>query len=201
MKKKGIMGGTFDPLHIAHLIIAERAYEDFGLDSVILMPAGIPPHKPGRTGASDKDRLEMARIAADGNPHLECSDYEMLKAGKSYTYETLEHFKVTEPDTELYFILGGDSLRDLHKWMKPERICQSAVILAAIRDNVDPSDFDELIRERNLTYNADIRLLRTPNIDISATDIRNRVKEGRSIRYLVTSEIEEYIKEHGLYLD
>ena len=123
-KRIGIMGGTFDPIHMGHLILGEKAYEQFSLDQVLFMPAGNPPHKRNRAGrASDEQRVEMVRRAINGNPHFALSLIEMNEEGYTYTYRTLENLKKEHPDTDYYFIIGADSLFSFETWMEPGRIC------------------------------------------------------------------------------
>ena len=195
----GIFGGIFDPVHTGHLIMAERAVEELSLDRLIFIPAGNPPHKPDRKGASGIQRLEMLKAAVSDNPHFTVSDYELVKQDKSYTFETLTYFKNEYPDAELWFLMGGDSLHDLPTWRNPEIICKLANIAVAVRNSESIQVFAELIEKRNREFNANIQMLRTPNIEISSSDIRKRVIENRSIRYLVPSKVEEYILENGLY--
>lgn len=131
-KKIGIMGGTFDPIHVGHLILGEKAYEQLGLDKILFMPAGNPPHKRNRKGrASDEQRVEMVNLAIQGNPHFELSLIEMNAEGFTYTYRTLETLKKQNPDTDYYFIIGADSLYNFATWMEPARICQACTIVVA----------------------------------------------------------------------
>lgn len=130
-KKVGILGGTFDPIHTGHLILAEAAYESFSLDYVLIMPNGNPPHKAGQVNATMEQRTRMAELAVADNPHLKVSDFEKTPQDYHYTYETLEFLKKEHPDTDYYFILGADSLVHFHTWMEPRRICEACSILAA----------------------------------------------------------------------
>ncbi|HIS27728.1 MAG TPA: nicotinate (nicotinamide) nucleotide adenylyltransferase, partial [Candidatus Pullilachnospira intestinigallinarum] len=148
MKKVGIMGGTFDPIHISHLILGETAYEQFSLDKVLFLPAGNPPHKRNRKGgASDLERVEMVRRAIAGNSHFQLCLDEMDASDYSYTYRTLERMKAEHPDTEFYFIVGADSLFDFEKWKEPARICQAASILVAVRDHIDDERLSRKMKE------------------------------------------------------
>lgn len=141
-KKIGIMGGTFDPIHVGHLILGEKAYEQLGLDKILFMPAGNPPHKRNRKGrASDEQRVEMVNLAIQGNPHFELSLIEMNAEGFTYTYCTLETLKKQNPDTDYYFIIGADSLYNFATWMEPARICQACTIVVATRDHVPVNHF------------------------------------------------------------
>ena len=135
-KKIGIMGGTFDPIHMGHLILGEQSYEQFQLDKVLFMPSGNPPHKRDRAGrASDNQRVDMVRLAIEDNPHFELSLAEMHETGYTYTYRTLEELKEYNPDTDYYFIIGADSLFAFDEWMEPERICRACTLVVAVRDH------------------------------------------------------------------
>ena len=144
MKKKiGIMGGTFDPIHIGHLILGEKAYDQFGLDKVRFMPAGNPPHKRNRKGrATDEQRVEMVRMAISSNPHFELCLAEMNEDGYSYTYRTLERFREENPEEEYYFIIGADSLFDFDIWREPGRICKACTIVVATRNQTSNERLD-----------------------------------------------------------
>lgn len=198
-KKVGILGGTFDPIHTGHLILAEAAYESFSLDYVLIMPNGNPPHKAGQVNASMADRTHMVELAVADNPHLRVSDFEKTPQDYHYTYETLEFLKREHPDTEYYFILGADSLVHFHTWMEPQRICDACHILAATRDHMESEEMKGRIQGLVDTFGARISPMETPNIDISSNMIRERVHMGRSIRYYVPTAVEEYIYKKGLY--
>ena len=198
-KKVGILGGTFDPIHIGHLILAESAYESFSLDYVLIMPNGNPPHKVGQVNATMQQRTAMAELAVSDNPHLRVSDFEKTPQDYHYTYETLEFLKQANPDTDYYFILGADSLIHLDTWMEPQRICASCSILAAVRDHIEREALRERILELSTRYHAQIYPMETPNIDISSNMVRDRVREGRFLRYYVPESVEKYIEENKLY--
>ncbi len=199
-RRVGIMGGTFDPIHIGHLILAESAYEQFQLDTVQFLPSGNPPHKTDRTdGASDGERLEMVALAIRGNPHFTLDAEEMRRTGLSYTSDTLVCLKRQHPDTDYYFIIGADSLLSFDTWRKPEIICQNCVLLAAVRDGLAPSAMEEKMRKLRERYGAEIHLLQTPNIDVSSTKLRAWRQEGRSLRYYVPDAVLDYIGQNGIY--
>ena len=199
-KKVGIMGGTFDPIHIGHLILAESAYEQFGLDRVLVMPSGNPPHKKDRTGGADNEqRTQMVRLAVASNPHLELSLEEMHELGYIYTSQTLTRLRKAHPDTEYYFIMGADSLFQFDTWHCPQEICDQCVLVAAIRDHVSSDMLDEKIRQVAKTYHADVRKLTTPNIDLSSHQIREWIREGRSCRYYLPEGVRVYISSQHLY--
>lgn len=198
-KQVGILGGTFDPIHTGHLILAETAYEAFSLDYVMIMPNGNPPHKPGQVNADMEHRTRMAELAVADNPHLCVSDFEKTPQDYHYTFQTLEFLKKKHPNTDYYFILGADSLIHFDTWMEPRRICSSCRILAASRDRMETEELQSRIRELSRKFGAVIHPLETPNIDISSNMIRERVEKGQSIRYYVPSSVEQYIREQKLY--
>lgn len=199
-KKVGILGGTFDPIHTGHLILAEAAYEAFSLDYVLIMPNGNPPHKAGQVNATMLQRTHMAELAVADNPHLRVSDFEKTPQDYHYTYETLEFLTKNNPDTDYYFILGADSLVHFHTWMEPQRICDCCRILAAVRDGMKPLELESWIGALSKRFGARIYPLETTNIDISSNMIRERVQNHRSIRYYVPACVEAYIYAEGLYL-
>ena len=201
MKRKvGIMGGTFDPIHIGHLILGEAAYEQYHLDKVLFMPAGRPPFKEGRPGmASNEERTEMVRLAIASNPHFELSMLEMNDDGMSYTYRTLEKLKEEHPDTEYYFIMGADSIFSFDTWMNPQRIADASVIVVATRNHMPAEKLDAKIRSLTETFGADIRKLETPNLDISSSQIRIWISEGRGVQYYLPDPEIAYIEEKKLY--
>ena len=201
--KIGIMGGTFNPIHNGHLMLGEYSYRSFGLDQVWFMPNGNPPHKAGISASYSADiRARMTELAIQDVPYFRLEDYEVRRQELSYSYQTLEHFKEIYPEDSFYFIIGADSLFDINKWMKPERILKICTILAAFRGDKNNSEIMnrqiELLKER---YGADtdIRLLISPLMDVSSHELREMVSEGKSISGLVPETVEQYIKEHGLY--
>jgi len=200
-RRVGIMGGTFDPVHIGHLILGESAYEQFGLEKVLFMPSGNPPHKKGRRGASNEQRVEMLRLAISGNEHFRLSLEEMHEQGYIYTKETLRRLRAANPDTDYYFILGADSLVTFETWNGPQEICDQCILVAAVRDQMPVAQLDELIARLSQKYHADIRKLETPNLDISSHTIRSWVKEGRSIRYYVPDGTAEMIRREKIYCE
>ena len=196
----GIMGGTFDPIHIGHLILAEDACRQLDLDKVLFMPAGNPPHKLNRQGrASNEDRVEMVRLAIGDNSHFELSLYEMHEEGYSYTYRTLEAMKAEDKEREIFFILGADSLFDFDGWREPGRIAAACTLVAATRHHVDRTALDETVHFLEDKYGAGIVILDTPNIDIASRDIRRWIAAERSVRYYVPEKVRHYMMVHHLY--
>lgn len=201
MKKKiGIMGGTFDPIHMGHLILGEAAYEEFGLDIVRFLPAGRPPHKRERDGrATNEQRVAMVRDAIAGNDHFELSMDEMNAEGLSYTYLTLERFLAQNPKEELYFIIGADSLFDFEKWKNPERICALCTLIVATRNQTSDEALDKHIAYLQDKYHGVFLKLGTPDLDIASNKLRQRVHDGKSIRYYVPDAVRCYIEENQMY--
>lgn len=198
--KIGIMGGTFDPIHIGHLLLGEFAYENFALDEIWFMPNGNPPHKiADHTQEAMHHRIEMVKLAVQDVPYFSVSLYEAETEEHSYTYSTLREFKRRYPDNDFYFILGADSLFSIEEWRNFEEIFPFCTILAAMRDDKDAQSMQlqiDYLRER---YNARIELLRAPLVEISSTTIRRRASLGQSVRYMVPDAVADYIKEHQLY--
>lgn len=199
-KKIGIMGGTFDPIHMGHLILGEKAYEQLGLDQVWFMPSGNPPHKKNRAGrASDEQRVEMVRRAIDGNPHFVLSLAEMNEEGYTYTFRTLEELNEKNSDTDFYFIIGADSLYNFHTWMEPERICRACTIVVATRNHTTVGELNREMESVSQTYHGRFQRLDTMNIDVSSEMLREWVKEGKSLRYYVPDSVISYIEEQHIY--
>ena len=197
------MGGTFDPIHIGHLLIAEQAFQQFALDKVLFMPAGNPPHKKNREGrATNEQRMEMARMAIENNPHFELSLMEMNESnesGYSYTYITLEKLKERHPDTEYYFIIGADSLYDFKGWAMPERICACATILVATRNHTDEKLLDYELKMNSSWFKGRFEKLLIDNIDISSQQLRKWIRAGKSVRYYIPDSVIAYISDQQIY--
>ncbi len=199
-RKVGIMGGTFDPIHIGHLILGESAFEQFGLEKVLFMPSGNPPHKQNRVGrASNEQRVEMVRRAIESNPHFELSLEEMHEQGYNYTKETLERLTALHPDIEYYFIMGADSLLSFETWKDPERISALCILAVAVRDHLSAKKLTEQIDHLQGLFQADIRKLESPNIDISSQMVREWIAAGHSCRYYLPDRVIDYIEEQGIY--
>ena len=197
--KLGILGGTFDPVHLGHLIIAEEAMGALELDRVLFVPAGDPWLKADREITPRQHRLAMVLAAVADNPKFKVSPSELERFGPSYTVETLEEFQEDYgQQTELYFILGADALQDFGRWNQPERVLELATLAVVGRPAQGSLDLAAL--EATLPGIGDrVAMVDDVAIGVSATDIRQRVAEGRSIKYLVPPAVEAYIQEHGLY--
>ncbi len=199
MKKVGIMGGTFNPIHNGHLLIAENAYEQLGLNEVRFVPTGKAPHKQGQHIINGADRMRMVELAIAGNPAFSVDDRELRSDRLSYSYLTLEQLRAEASDDRLYFIMGGDSLRDFKTWYHPERICRCATLVAAIRDACDREHLEMYAKELREQYAADVCLIDTPNLSVTSSELRLRAATGRSIRYQVPDAVRDYILEKQLY--
>lgn len=199
-KKVGIMGGTFDPIHVGHLILGEAAHRQFHLDKVYFMPAGNPPHKQHREGrATDSQRVDMVKLAIASNPHFALSLAEMNPDGYSYTYRTLEKLKAEHPEADYYFIIGADSLSDFDQWKNPQRIADACHIVVATRNQTDPRVFEELLSTRRSEFHGDFLELDTPNLDISSMHLRKMIAMGESVRYYIPDAVLDYIERHHIY--
>lgn len=198
-KRVGILGGTFDPIHLGHLIIGENAYSQCNLENVLVMPSGKPPHKDSSDISNEIDRSTMVKLSIAGNNHFSYSGFELERNGYIYTSDTLQLMTKEHPDTKYFFILGEDSIDYIEKWHEPEIIMQLCTIVVAHRNNGSDKVLDDKINHLRNVYNADIIKIKVPRIEISSTDIRNRVNNGSSIKYLVVSEVENYIYKNNLY--
>lgn len=188
----GILGGTFDPIHSGHVLLAQAVRERLSLDRVLFVPAADPPHKEDHV-ASAAHRLEMVRLAIDGLDGFEVSRAELDRAGPSYTVDTVRQLGARFPDSELFLIIGADNIADLSSWHDPEGILELATVVSGTRaDTAGPGTgpFADLIQR-----------LPTPTYDISSTDIRHRLLQGLPIRCLVPEAVERYVAQHGLYRD
>jgi nicotinate-nucleotide adenylyltransferase len=188
LRRIGIFGGTFDPPHVGHLIVASDACDALELDRLLFVPAATPPHKPGRVVATPEQRLEMVRAAIAGDPRFEADDLELRREGRSYSVDTLRAMHERHPGAELFFVLGADQLREFHTWREPDEVARLARIAAVARegDAIPPLPFE-------------VTPVPITRIDVSSTDIRRRVKEGRSIRYVVPDGVAELVERYGLY--
>ncbi len=202
MRRVGVLGGTFDPVHYGHLVIAEEVYATLQLTEIVFVPAGQPPHKTNIEITSEVHRLEMLELAIVSNPHFTISRVDLDRPGPSYTIDTLQLLrKQWGENTAIYFIIGGDSLEDLLSWHDPSGILEQLTYLVAVRRpgyNESGAYYDRLethlpgIKQRLLVVDA-------PQFDISATDLRQRILEGRPIKYQTPESVESYIVQYELY--
>ncbi len=184
----GVLGGTFDPIHLGHLAIASEVCAELGLDQVLLVPANGQPFKEGMEAASPAHRLAMCRLVAEDDERLAVSPVDIERGGTTYTVDTLMDLRAQRPDAELFFITGADALARLDEWREPERLTELATFVGVTRPG------HSLVR-----LEWPHVLVEAPELAISSTDVRRRVRNGRPIRYLVPRRVAEYIAEHGLY--
>lgn len=188
----GIFGGTFNPPHLGHLIVAEHVRETAGVDKIIFVPSFISPHKQAGEEKDAPARLEMVRLALKDNPQFEVSDIELQRKGTSFTFETVETIHANHPNDSLFFLIGMDNFIDFHSWKFPERIVQHAKLIVMNRPSYRRASTP-------LPFTESAIFVDVPNIEISSSEIRAAVKAHRSIRYLVPPAVEEYITAHRLY--
>lgn len=200
MSRVGILGGTFDPIHLGHLITAENAFDAAGLDEILLIPTGCSYFKEDQKVTPALQRYEMTRLAAEGNSHLHVTDLETKRPGNSYTAVTLQELHQLRPQDELFYIVGADTLVMMSMWKDPQTIFEACTLLVETRqDEVTDASLEDEAEKLRAAYGARIVFLPARSIEISSTEIRARVREGRSIHYLVPDCVEQYIREHKLY--
>ncbi|MDU3087432.1 MAG: nicotinate-nucleotide adenylyltransferase [Peptoniphilus harei] len=198
MKKYGIFGGSFNPIHYGHLMICEYIKEEMGLDKVIFIPTGNPPHKD--LGVSAEDRYEMVRLAISPNPDFEISDIETTRVKLSYTVDTIRELKKIYKEEKLYFLIGLDSLFQLKTWKKIGDLSQEIEFVVALRPGyIDKEEINNEIDFLRKNFGTKINLIKTPLYEISSTDLRDRIHEGKSLRYLIPKKVLDYIEESGFY--
>lgn len=198
-EKIGIMGGTFDPIHNGHLILAEYARTTFGLDKILFIPTGKPPHKDKDSISSNSHRYNMTLFAINSNPYYLISSIEIQRESIAYTIDTIKYLKSKFNYTDFYFILGSDSLYQIHKWKDYKELLGLCNFIVAKRQDLDNDNLKVKIKELSELYGSPLSILESPLIDISSTEIRNRVKKGLSIKYLVPESVEQYIEKNKLY--
>lgn len=187
MKKIGIMGGTFNPPHIGHLMMANEVLHALSLDEVRFMPNAIPPHKTQPEDATSAQRLRMTELAIEGNEYFSVEPYEIEKGGVSYSFDTLTELKVREPDHDFYFIIGGDMVDSLPTWHRIDELLQLVTFVG-----VDRQDYSGKV-------NLPVTHVEAPMIDLSSTLLRDRFAKKQTVTYLVREQVERYIREEGLY--
>lgn len=198
MKKYGIFGGSFNPIHYGHLMICEYIKEEMGLDKVIFIPTGNPPHKD--LGVSAEDRYEMVKLAISPNPDFEISDIETTRVNLSYTVDTIRELKEIYKEEKLYFLIGLDSLFQLKTWKKIDDLSQEIEFVVALRPGyIDKEEINNEIDFLRENFGTKINLIKTPLYEISSTDLRDRIHEGKSLRYLIPKKVLDYIEESGFY--
>lgn len=197
----GILGGTFDPIHVGHLLLAEMAREALRLDEVRFIPAATAPHKLDKQSAEGKQRLELIRLAIGGNRYFTADDRELRRSGVSYTVDTLTELCAELPKAELVFLMGGDSLAELHTWREPARICELAFVAVLARGGLPTPDLQQLKVYLPTEQHAELasHLVPMPQMEISSSDIRARIAQGRSVRYQLHPAVAAAIEAQGLY--
>lgn len=201
MKRYGIIGGTFDPIHNAHLYIAYEANKQLDLDNVVFMPAGIQPFKKENKVTDSKIRYNMVKLAIEPYEEFSISDYEIKKEGLSFTYETLEYFKekYKREKIELFFITGADCLMSIDKWKDTSKIFSLCTFVVFSRGGFNSEELRKKKEEIEKKYRCKIVILDLKELEISSTDIRNRVKNGRKIDFFVPEKVNKFIIENNLY--
>lgn len=200
-RKIGIMGGTFNPIHNAHVALAQAAYEHCALDEVWFMPSGVSYLKKDDKIVSGEQRLEMTRLAIEGIPHFDCSDIEVRRKGNTYTADTLCQLHEMYPEDEFCFIMGADSLFGLIHWKSPEVIARLATLVAVVRDDIDVQELEKQKCFLEQTLGACVVLIPFHKTNISSGDIRNKLANGQKVNGLLPEKVLDYIKEHGLYTE
>ncbi len=198
-KKIGILGGTFNPIHNGHLILAEDAREILGLDEIIFMPSGNSYMKRDSAIPAGEIRAQMTELALEGNPYFSLSRLEVERQGPTYTRDTLAQLMALHPDARYYFILGADNLLTLETWKDPAFILQNCVIAAAVRGTGTEEKMKKIASHLIYEYHGDIRILPARFMDISSSEIRQRIREHKSVRYLIPQKVLAYIEENKLY--
>ena len=200
MKRIGIMGGTFDPVHNGHLLLGKQAYEEYGLDEIWYMPSHIPPHKKDRKITESEDRIAMLKLALQDLPYCVVSEFEMKREGNTYTAQTLELLQQEYPDFQFYFIIGADSLFQIETWYHPEKVMALTTLMVSGREYENAQcTFEEQIAYLTEKYGAKILPLHNEEVDIASAEIRKRISEGKDISQIIPSEVASYIQVHGLY--
>ncbi len=199
MKRVGILGGTFNPIHTGHLILAEQAKSQFGLDEVLIIPSGVSYFKRGMDIPDGEIRLKMCELAVRDNPGFRVSDIEIKREGNTYTADTLRELKSMEPETDFYFVAGADILHEIGSWKDPDIIFENCKLLVSVRNNESEDDLKDDMESLKERFGADISILLTTNIDISSSMIRKLISEKKSVRYYLPEALREFILDNKIY--
>lgn len=200
MRRIGILGGTFDPVHNAHLLLGRQAYEEYNLDEIWFMPSHIPPHKRDHHVTDGEDRINMLQLAVADMPYASVSDFEMKREGNTYTVQTMALLKEQYPDDRFYFIIGADSLYQLEDWYQPERVMQLTAFLVSGRSYEGAErTLEEQVEYLKDKYGADIQILHNEVVDVASAEIRKEIAEGSDRKPDVPEAVLSYIESHGLY--
>ncbi|RBP39559.1 nicotinate-nucleotide adenylyltransferase [Garciella nitratireducens] len=198
-KKIGIMGGTFDPIHYGHLIASKWAKENFELDKVIFIPAGVPPHKKEREVLSAEHRYFMTLLATIDEPDFDVSTIEIDRQGPSYTIDTIKELQAYYKDIQIFFITGADAILEIHTWRNYEELIKSCYFIVATREGYDTKELYKRIEKLDQKFGKRIFHMKIPPVGISSTELRNRIQQGKTVKYLIPPMVEEYIKKKHLY--
>ena len=204
--RMGILGGTFDPVHYGHLLMAEICREPLNLDQAKFTPAGQPPHKPGRRISDGHARADMLQLAVSGYPEFVIDRRELKRTGPSFTVDTLTELraetelKTDQSDTQLFFLIGADSLRDLPTWREPDSISQLATIVVCNRPGLPLPTFEQSVSWVGEQIASRLMFVQMPGTDLSATNMRQRIQDGKSLRFMTPRAVEAFIKQHRLYV-
>lgn len=199
--KIGICGGTFDPIHLGHLAVAELVRSEYNLDKVLFIPSGMPPHKNLENVTAPIHRLNMVKCAVSSNPFFEAVALEVERSGYTYTVDTLKELRGLYPEgTEFYYIIGADVVMDLLSWKNAPEVFKLTNFIAVMRPGFSNEAFNERLVFLRSKYEMNISSYQIPLLDISSTFVRDRIKEKKSVKYLVDRDVEEYIIENHLYL-
>lgn len=198
-KKTGIMGGTFNPIHYGHLLLAEQAREIAGLDEILFMPSGNSYMKNSSEIAAGEHRLAMTELALSGNSFFTLSTLEMEREGATYTCDTLRILRQRHPKTQYYFILGADNLFSIESWKDPEVILGNCHLITTARGEKSEADIEKQAAYLEQKYDTRVILLPERKIDLSSSEIRKKLQSGESVRYMVPDRVLSYIQEHELY--
>ena len=199
MRKIGIMGGTFNPIHNGHIALAQAAFDYCGLDEVWFMPSGVSYLKKNDKIAASEDRMEMTRLAIEGLPCFRCSNLEVSREGNTYTADTLEILNEMYPECEFYFIMGADSLFGLSSWKEPEKIAALCTLVAVVRDSVNIQELQSQQKLLERTLNARIVLVPFHKMNISSSIIREKILNGENVDDMVPVNVLSYIRQNQLY--
>ncbi|NMC57423.1 MAG: nicotinate-nucleotide adenylyltransferase [Eubacteriaceae bacterium] len=199
MKKFGILGGSFNPIHLGHLILAEQVKNNFDLDKIIFIPTTDNPLKNKLCDVNKYDRFTMTSLAVEDNDYFEVSDIEIKNTGYSYTINTIEELLIMDSSVKYYFICGADIIFYLERWKEFEKLFKYITFIAAYRTGYDTVKLQDEVTRLKEKYGADIIIFKTPLIDISSTQIRKRLKESKSVKYLIPQNVYSYITQKGLY--
>lgn len=195
----GIMGGTFNPVHIGHLMVAEFVREEYHLDKVLFIPSGNPPHKSKEKIAPCEMRKRLVEVAIETNPYFELDDMEIKRGGTTYTIDTIRQLSVEYPYEKLYFIIGTDTLFELQKWKDYREVAKNTEFILYGRGSKDPSHIERTMEILRRDHGFNINLSKGPEVELSSTNIRDRISKGLSIRYMVPDRVMEEIMKSNLY--